>query len=123
MAINYQMLGRRIQKIRTTRKMSQFQLAERIGTSPTFVSRIECGAKGPSLETLLAIAEALNASLDALLSESRACPPQSHDDEVSGILLDCSTFERFVLLQNMKELKAALREGESLRLGGKKSIR
>ena len=123
MAINYQMLGRRIQKIRTAQKMSQFQLAEQIGTSPTFVSRIECGAKGPSLETLLAIADALNASLDALLTESRACSPQTGNDEISEFLQDCSLYERFVLLQNMKGLKTALREGEMVRHNDRESIK
>lgn len=123
MAINYQMLGRRIQKIRTAQKISQFQLAEQIGTSPTFVSRIECGAKGPSLETLLAIADALNASLDALLSESRTCSFLTGDDEVAELFQDCSAYERFVLLQNMKGLKMTLREGEMVCSRSRESIK
>ena len=123
MAINYQMLGRRIQQIRTSQKLSQFQLAELIGTSPTFVSRIECGAKGPSLETLLAIADVLNASLDTLLAESRAHSLQPGDDEVSMILRDCSAYARFVLLQNMKRLKATLREGEMAHSRDRESIK
>ena len=121
MALNYQMLGKRIQQIRTARKLSQFQLAELIGTSPTFVSHIERGTKGPGLETLLLIADVLHTSMDMLLTESRINNPETRTDEFSEILKDCTLYERFVVLQMMKELKTVLREGEKLRSTTEKS--
>lgn len=115
MALNYQMLGKRIQQIRNARKLSQFQLAELIGTSPTFVSHIERGTKGPSLETLILIADALHTSIDLLLTESRMNYPETRTDEFSEMLKGCSPYERFVLLQTLKNLKVTIQEGEKIR--------
>ena len=53
MAINYVLLGRKIQRLRSERRISQMEFAEMIATSATFVSRLERGLKGPSLETLI----------------------------------------------------------------------
>lgn len=114
MALNYQMLGRRLHDARTARKLSQFQLADIIGASPTFISRIECGAKGPGLETLIQLADALQVSIDALLTESRAYIPESKPDKLSECLEGCSAYERYVILQTMKELKSILKEGRGL---------
>ena len=52
MALNYVVLGERIRKLRTERRISQDRLADMIDRSPTFVSRLEQGEKGPSLDTL-----------------------------------------------------------------------
>lgn len=114
MALNYLMLGRRIQHTRTARKLSQFQLAELIGTSPTFVSHIERGTKGPGLETLVLIADALHTSMDLLLSESRTNASMTQASEFSELLKDCNPYERFVILQTMNSLKITLREGREI---------
>jgi len=53
------MLGARIQKIRKSMKMTQEQLAERIGIEPQNVSRIEIGKNYPTPDNLAKIAAAL----------------------------------------------------------------
>ena len=114
MALNYHLLGKKIQQLRNERKISQLRFAEMIDTSPTFVSRMERGAKGPSLVTLVSIADALDVSLDALLAESRERPHTAYDADLSAALSGCTSFEQYVLLQSLKEIKRILREGESI---------
>ena len=69
MKINYKKLGKRIQSARRETGLSQEQLAEAIGKSPSAVSTIETGKRGASLETLIRIANALQVSADYLLAD------------------------------------------------------
>lgn len=115
MALDYQFLGRKIQQLRTERNITQIEFAEMINTSPTFVSRLERGKKGPSLETFVLIADALGVSVDSLLTENRAQVRFAGDSELSAVLEDCNAYERFVLVQSAKELKRILRAGEKIR--------
>ena len=114
MSLNYHLLGKKIQQLRREQKIPQIKFAEMIETSSTFVSRMERGLRGPSLETLVLIADVLDVSLDSLLAESREHPQNGHVTEISALLKDCSTYERFVMLQSLKEIKRILREGESI---------
>lgn len=60
-------LGRRLEELRRSRGLNQKQLAERIKAQPAQMSRYEKGEVVPEAETLAAIAEALEASLDELV--------------------------------------------------------
>lgn len=60
-------VGDRIREIRTERRMTQEQLAERTDISKGFLSDVETGKRGISSEYLLRIANALGASLDYLV--------------------------------------------------------
>ena len=51
MAFNTEALGRRIGEIRRRRGLSQMALAEQIEKAPTFISSIETGQRGMSIET------------------------------------------------------------------------
>lgn len=67
-----EILGDNIAKYRDLAGMTQGQLAERVGISTAAVSRVERGLKMVKVRTLLAIAQALNVSCDALLYEEGA---------------------------------------------------
>jgi len=56
-------LGKRIQFLRKSKKITQENLAEEIGIDPKNVSRIENGNSYPSAETLTAIAKALSVDI------------------------------------------------------------
>lgn len=60
-------LGENIRKLRLEKKMSQVQLACRIGKANTFLNDIEHGRSTPSLKTLQAIAEVLEVKVGDLL--------------------------------------------------------
>ncbi len=60
-------VGKRIQEARQAQKLTQAQLAEMVDLAPKYLSNIECGAKSPSLETLVAIANALHIDANSML--------------------------------------------------------
>lgn len=65
-------VGRRIAAVRKRAAITQAQLAERLGTSPEVLSRIEHGINAPSLERLEEIAVALGVAPFELLVEDTA---------------------------------------------------
>ena len=60
------MLGQRVQALRKQHRLSQERLASMAGTSPSQISLVENGKSKPSLKTAVAIARALDTSLDFL---------------------------------------------------------
>lgn len=70
-------IGFRIKQARINAQITQDTLAELIGCSTSFISRLECGKVSTSLETLLNISQVLNIGLEELLCDffksSRFC--------------------------------------------------
>jgi len=60
------LLGARIKKLRNRAGLTQAQLAERVDISDEFLSRMERGAKAPSLHTAEKVARALGVSMKEL---------------------------------------------------------
>lgn len=60
-------IGKRIQEARVAHNITQAQLAEMVNLSSKYLSNIECGAKSPSLESLIEIANALQIDANSLL--------------------------------------------------------
>ena len=58
--------GAHLKDVRTTRQLTQDQLAERGGLSVDTVRRIERGAVSPSLDTLAKLAKGLGMSMTAM---------------------------------------------------------
>jgi transcriptional regulator with XRE-family HTH domain len=56
-------LGRALRKLRDQAKLTQEQLAERIGIDLTYVSRVERGKRGVRWHTVMRFLRALDASL------------------------------------------------------------
>lgn len=56
-----------LKEIRTRRRLTQQQVADRIGCSSVVYSRYECGARQPPIETLLKLAEIFGVTVDFLL--------------------------------------------------------
>lgn len=63
-----EIIGRNIARYREAAGLTQATLAEKIGISAAFVSRVERGQKKMKVDTLYATAKALNVSVDALLN-------------------------------------------------------
>ena len=60
-------IGKRIQQSREQAGLTQEELAEQIDRSPQFISTIERGLAGPSLETVLHLCEVLGTSTEWIL--------------------------------------------------------
>ncbi|MGN1040762.1 MAG: helix-turn-helix domain-containing protein [Candidatus Fimimonas sp.] len=62
-------IGKKIEKIRKERKMSQYQLAMDAGLSTSYIPDLEKGLKCPTVETLDSICYALNITLKDFFTE------------------------------------------------------
>ena len=63
-------LGEEIKKLRTSKKMTQSELAERIGVTKATISAYEGSTRLPSYEMLITIARLFHVSIDNLLGHS-----------------------------------------------------
>jgi transcriptional regulator with XRE-family HTH domain len=62
-------LGENIRRARVIRKMTQAELAEKIGTSQIMVSRFEKGKDSPSVWRCYRIAKVFGTTIEQLLTE------------------------------------------------------
>ena len=65
-----QRFGKQLQRVRTSRGLTQEQLSVTAGLSRTFLTRLELGQHDPSLSTLVRLAKTLRISVTELLGES-----------------------------------------------------
>ena len=97
--VDYVRLGLRIKSERQKKGYSQEVLAEMVGCGATHVSNIEnCHTKA-SLNVLLAIANALNLTLDYLLSDQYENASLALDNEILHSLKDCDDSKKRKILQ------------------------
>lgn len=73
--MDYVDMGKRIRKQRQLIGLTQQELAERIGVSTSFVGHVERGTRKASLETLVALSNALGVGVDYLLAVSLQSSP------------------------------------------------
>ncbi|MDD2649362.1 MAG: helix-turn-helix transcriptional regulator [Eubacteriales bacterium] len=72
--INYKALGRRVREKRREQGWTQEDLAERCDVSLSFIGHIERGTRKASIQTLVALSDALSVSLDYLMADSLVSP-------------------------------------------------
>ena len=114
MTINYSLIGNRIKAARKAKGLSQSELSELIDKSVGYMSYIETGSKKPSLETLIQIANALDVTIDELLSDNLAAASPVSNTQINQLLSDCSAFEKRVILLSIKSIKDAIRISKPL---------
>lgn len=69
-----EVVGRRIRKLRTDRRLSQEQLAHLCGVHRTFVGHVERGEVNPTLGTLVALADGLDVHVGDLITDVPPAP-------------------------------------------------
>lgn len=67
MELDYKNIGKRIVRRRKSLKISQIDLAEKIGISNNYLSSIEHGKEKPSLDILVKICNAISVTPDYLI--------------------------------------------------------
>ena len=67
--MDFNTIGKNIRKCRLAKKMRQEDLAEKTSLSVTYIGMIERGEKTPSLETLIALLNAIGVSADVVLCD------------------------------------------------------
>ena len=70
MALDYNIIGERLKKARTDKKLTQEKLAEKLDVSIAFLSRIERGSSHISLKWLSQICDILEISEGSILNGS-----------------------------------------------------
>lgn len=104
-------VGDRLRLKRTLLGMTQDEIAEKINRATKYYADIERGNCGMSIETLLALSDTLNMSLDYILfGKSTHDNEIMHTDEVAaimGLLDNCSQRNREYVLRLLKLFLAA----------------
>ncbi len=80
--MDYLALGKRIRRARQQLHLTQEKLADRVGVSVSFIGHVERGTRKASIETIVALCNALGVSADALLCDSLANAGESNVAEV-----------------------------------------
>ena len=107
MEIDFILVGKRIKEIRIEKGISQVTMADALGCDPCYVSKMECGAKRISISRIVAVAEALNVSVDTLLGRDG----QTTEKEAFGdIFRESTPYERRLILGTIRGLMQVLRE-------------
>ncbi len=79
MYYNTKKSGARIRALRLAKKLDQIELAELLNVSHGYISRIESGSRGCSVDLLIQISEIFDTSLDYLiLGKCRDIPNTAH---------------------------------------------
>lgn len=101
-------LGQRVRTLRAGRNFTQEQLATRAGITWHFVSSIERGTKGATIETLTAIARALDVTLcELFLGVDRPLPRELN--RIQTALAGRPTEEQKVILAIVEQALRLLR--------------
>lgn len=74
------MLGKRLKRLRSEKKLTQMELAEKIGVTHVSISGYESGKRTPDTETLTKIADFFNVSTDFLLGRTDSETSQHQED-------------------------------------------
>ena len=75
-SMNYKELGRRVRAKRLALSWTQEYLANEIEVSTSFIGHIERGTRKASIDTLVALANAMQISTDELLRDSLKLTPE-----------------------------------------------
>lgn len=102
--INYARLGIKIKEFRQGRGLTQDSLAELVGCNTSHISNIENNHTKVSLNVLLAIANALDTSIDYLLSEQYENTALALDNEIQRALAGCDNDKKEKILKMIEIL-------------------
>lgn len=103
-------IGRQIRLARLQKNLTQTQLAEAANLSVPYISHVERGKKRVSLDALVRIAQALEVTLDQLLSGVQPQDRAAYLPELEELLADCTLRERRILRDVTVAVKQSLRE-------------
>ena len=104
MCVNYHSIGQRIRHFRKAKRITQEELAFRIGTSAAYVSNIESGKKKPSLQKLTEIAEVLEITINDLIYLPSLNATSSDMTEINKLISHCPLEKQQLLIQSISAI-------------------
>ena len=87
-------IGAKVKQARKECRLTQEALADKLDTTPQYISRIECGKTGVSLAFLYKLADILNCSIYALLPANQSPQRSFFSQELEYQLSNCSTWKK-----------------------------
>ena len=112
MSMNFKAVGMRIREARKIKRFSQADLAEYVEVSVNYISLIETAKKRVSLEVLVATANALEVTVDSLLSGNLASDASVRNADILKLIEDCDNYERLMIYDVAAATKKSLRSNE-----------
>lgn len=112
MKIDYEALGRQVKQQRKKLKLSQKELAGRIGISVPYMSNIENGKTKFGLRVLADLADAMGITPGILMSDREDCGRRAREmlmEEIDRQLSDCTELQLLVLEQIVRDMKRLLK--------------
>lgn len=106
--MDYYEIGQRIRKFRKANRLSQEELAEKVGISVTHMSHIETGNTKLSLPVLVQLANELSVRTDDLLFESSMINKSAIVDDIIHVFEGCTTRQAQVLKDIVVSSKIAM---------------
>lgn len=97
--IDYKKLGAKIKELRLAKGLTQDKLAEMVNCNVSHISNAENVHTKVSLNMLLAIANALDTSIDYLLSNQYDNSSLALDNEIMRVLQDCDNQKKEKILK------------------------
>ena len=113
--IGYKAIGQRIRTARIKKGMTQEVVSYIVDVTPAHMSNIETGKTKVSLSTLIAIANALSVSVDALLCDNVLNVKVVFEIEAKELFKDCDEYEIRLLVDILKSAKEAIRKDRKAR--------
>ena len=86
------MIGSKLRTLRSSRKITQMDMAKLLGCARTTYTQYETGVSEPDFETLVKLADYFNVSVDYLLGRTDSAqpaytaPPAESDDDIKVAL-------------------------------------
>ena len=103
--LDFKEIGLRIQQLRAKKKMTQAELAEIIDTNQKHLSRIEGGYHRSSLDSIVAIAKALDVSIDYLVADFNNSSNPSTLQVILDDIKDMTPKQLEMLRENINTIK------------------
>jgi transcriptional regulator with XRE-family HTH domain len=107
---DYSLIGERIKARRLLLKFTQETLAESAGIGIQHMSKIENGNTKLSLPCIIALANALQTTVDDLLMDNITASRPSVIVQANSIFADCTPSEIYVITQTVNALKRSIRD-------------
>lgn len=94
MNVDFEIIGKRIKERRKTLRLSQEKLAELVDKSTVFISNLENGKRGASVESVIMICDTLGLSLDELLVGTVPEGTDRYLDMIASVFQHCTETEK-----------------------------
>ena len=97
----YKQIGKNIKKFRISKDMKQEDLAKKIGISPSYLSHIENGNRGLSLDIIIDISKALELSVSDILSGCSNTLENGQLKVIDNYLKTCKDEQQVKMIKNL----------------------